>query len=141
MIKIKKKGFALVYILPIFMCLIILSINILGEIKSSNKIINSYICKDKARYLCDIGIKHGISISKEKLENKTYYINMIDNNIFIDTFPNKEKNTKVTITIKESLEEINVNITSSSEYKKFYHKKTYSYIVYKENIESNIDNT
>ena len=123
------------------MCLIVLSIDILSEIQSSDKVINSYICKDKARYLCDIGIKHGLSVSKEKLENKVYYINVLDENIFVDNVPNKGENAKVSISIKESSEEINVDIISYSEYKEFYHRKTYSYVVYKENSESNIDNT
>ena len=138
---IKKKGFALIYILPIYMCIIVLSIDVLGEIQSSNKVINNYICKDKARYLCDIGIKHGINISKEKLENKVYYINIVDENVFVDNIPNKGENTKVSISIKESSKEINVNIISYSEYKEFYHRKTYSYVDYKENVEGNIDNT
>ena len=123
------------------MCLIVLSIDILSEIQSSDKVINSYICKDKARYLCDIGIKHGLSVSKEKLENKVYYINVLDENIFVDNVPNKGENAKVSISIKESSEEINVDIISYSEYKEFYHRKTYSYVDYKENVEGNIDNT
>ena len=91
--------------------------------------------------MCDIGIKHGINISKEKLENKVYYINIVDENVFVDNIPNKGENTKVSISIKESSKEINVNIISYSEYKEFYHRKTYSYVDYKENVEGNIDNT
>lgn len=137
----KKRGFVIVYLLPIFLVIIALSIDVLQNIKTSFKLTNNYLGKEQAICLSEIGIRHGINTSKGEMISKSYYINLINNSIGISEYSEGEMYAKVDISVKEDNEKTKVIINSNSHYDIFSHSLKSEYILEKEKPSvENIDN-
>lgn len=140
----KKRGFVIVYLLPMFLVIIALSIDVLQSVKVSYKLTNNYLGKEQAMYLSEIGIRHGINTSKEEMVSKTYYINLINNNIGVSEHSEGDIYAKVDIIVKEDDEKTKVVINSNGQYNIFSSSLNSEYILEKEkpdvdNIDQNLD--
>lgn len=137
----KKKGFITLYLLPIFLSITIVSGEVLKSVTTSYHLTNNYFGKVSAKYLSEIGLKHGINFSRENLSNKEYYINLIDNEISMNSELNGNEYTKVKIATQHSHEEIIVNIESRSNVSNYSHTLNYKYSIYIGGEEKDVDNS
>lgn len=124
-----KKGFIIIYILPIFLLIIVLSTDILKSVTSTYKLTNNYFGKEKARAICDIGLKHGEKISREELASKEYYINLVNNKLEVSDRINGEDYTRVEILVSKGEEITNVSIRSLGKFNRFSHNDDFSYSI------------
>lgn len=128
------------YLLPIFLSIIVISSDVLDSVTTSYSLTNNYFGKISAKYLCEIGLKHGIKSSREGLSNEEYYINLIDNTISTSNKIEGDEYTKVNITRKTYLEKIIVTIDSVSYVGKFSKSLIHEYTIILKPKEKNIDN-
>ncbi|KMT21333.1 hypothetical protein [Clostridium cylindrosporum] len=136
-----KKGFITIYLLPIFLSLMFISVQVVQSITSSHGLTNNYLGKQKAEYLADIGLKHGIKVSKEEIVAKGYYINLINDNIELSEYFEGSEYTKVTIRVKSSDESITIGVESISNVGSYSHKLNHHYTIDIESEENNVDNS
>lgn len=120
------------YLLPMFLVIIALSIDVLQSVKISYKLTNNYLGKEQAVYLSEIGIRHGINTSKGELAPKSYYINLINNSIGISEYSEGDMFTKVDVLVSEDDEKTKVVVESNSQYDAFSHQSKSEYILEKE---------
>lgn len=125
----KRKGFITLYLLPIFLLIIALSVDVLKGVTSTYKLTNNYFGKERAKAICDIGIKHGVKTSKSELTSKNYYVNLIDNNLVVSDRSNGSNYVNINISVSKGEKIININIESEGKYELFSQSENYSYSV------------
>ncbi|MEG0641722.1 MAG: hypothetical protein RR515_03905 [Clostridium sp.] len=137
----KNRGFITIYLIPLFLTMIVISADTLQNATLSQKVINNFIGKEEAKNLAEIGLKHGVKLSREINESRVYYINLIDNNITVSNMYQGNQFAKVSVKINKPMEFIEVGVESESNIHSSYsHKEVYKYVLNKLETDLSIDN-